>query len=402
MRRKLYIQLKDTFTRNIQKGFPLLTAGMFISKTSEIEEGSLLQLTDRKGNFLAQAYYGKQNKGIGWILSRNPKENIDLHFFREQLTKALKKRADLFADPQTTAFRVFNGEGDGIGGLVIEYFQDYYVVHWYSAGIYTFKAEVIQVLQGVANCKGIYEKKRFNQGGKYVENHDFVWGEPAPEPFIIQENGINYAVYLDDGAMVGIFLDQREVRKTIRKKYAAGKTVLNTFSYTGAFSVAAAMGGAKETTSVDLANRSREKTKEQFLVNQIPLDAQKIIVEDVFQFFKYAGRKQLTYDLVILDPPSFARSKKTHFSAEKDYTNLLREAIAITEKNGVIVASTNCSSFSMQKFKRFVADAFKQSQLGYRIVESFQCPSDFCWSEKYPEGNYLKVLFLQRIDGEEH
>lgn len=398
MRRMERIQIKEAHIRSIQQGYPLLSADILQSKVEGIEEGSLLSLRDKKGSFLGLAYYGKQNKGIGWVLTKNPNESIDFSFFRQKLVEAFKKRQNLFQDEQTTAFRVFNGEGDGVGGLVIEYFQDYYVVHWYSAGIYSFKSEIIQALQEVANCKGIYQKNRFDQGGQYVEGEDFVCGKVAPEPLIIQENGVNYAVYLDDGAMVGIFLDQRKVRRMIRDKYAQGKTVLNTFSYTGAFSVAAAIGGATETTSVDLANRSREKTKEQFLINGLSLDKQKIIVEDVFQFFKYAGRKQLAYDLVILDPPSFARSKKIRFSAEKDYTKLLKEAIAITEKNGVIVASTNCSGFSMQKFKGFVREAFAQSNLRYKILESFQCPEDFCWLKGYPEGNYLKVLFLQRLD----
>ena len=115
--------------------------------------------------------------------------------------------------------------------------------------------------------------------------------------------------------MFGVFLDQRNVRKVIRDKYAEGKSVLNTFSYTGAFSIAAALGGASKTTSVDLANRSKSKTIEQFSVNGIDYDAHDIIVEDVFNYFKYAVRKQLSFDMVILDPPSFARSKKHTFSA---------------------------------------------------------------------------------------
>src|SRR5690606_9383885 len=128
-----------------------------------------------------------------------------------------------------------------------------------------------------------------------------------------------------ESAMVGVFLDQREVRKTIKDRYAKGKNMLNTFSYTGMFSVFATLGGANKTTSVDLANRSKGKTIEQFAINGIDFEAQDIIVEDVFHYFKYAARKQLTFDLVILDPPSFARSKKHTFSANKDYKDLLKE-----------------------------------------------------------------------------
>ena len=170
---------------------------------------------------------------------------------------------------------------------------------------------IFEALKSIVAYKGIYQKKRFDAKGQYLDDtDDFICGEKAPEPLIVKENGANFAIYLDDGAMVGVFLDQRDVRKTIRDTYAKEKTVLNTFSYTGAFSVFAALGEAKKTTSVDLANRSRTKTEEQFTVNNIDADAQDIIVEDVFNYFKYAVRKKLSFDLVVLDPPSFAQGQK--------------------------------------------------------------------------------------------
>jgi len=124
-----------------------------------------------------------------------------------------------------------------------------------------------------------------------------------------------------------------------------------------------------------------------------------IIVEDVFNYFKYAVRKKLTFDMVILDPPSFARSKKYTFSASKDYKNLLKEAIAITKDNGVIVASTNCALFDMKKFKGFIDAAFKESNRKYCIEEEFSLPQDFKISKQYKEGNYLKVVFIRKSKG---
>ena len=220
-------------------------------------------------------------------------------------------------------------------------------------------------------------------------------GERGEFPLIVKENGQNFAIYLNDGAMVGVFLDQRDVRKKIRDNYSNGKTVLNTFSYTGAFSVFAVAGGATKTTSVDLAKRSLSKTTEQFEVNEMDVEKQDIIVMDVFDYFKYAKRKELAFDVVILDPPSFARSKKYTFSSAKDYTNLLRDAIAITEKNGVIIASTNNATFGMKKFKSFIEKAFTESNRKYAIEEEFSLPSDFRTSPLFKEGNYLKVLFIR-------
>jgi 23S rRNA (cytosine1962-C5)-methyltransferase len=281
--------------------------------------------------------------------------------------------------------------------LTIDYFDGYYLLTWYSLGIYTFKNDILEALKSSVNYKGIYQKKRFDAKGQYLDDtDDFICGEKAPEPLIVKENGANFAIYLDDGAMVGVFLDQRDVRKTIRDKYAKGLTVLNTFSYTGAFSVFATLGGAVKTTSVDLANRSRTKTQEQFTINDIDVEAQNIIVEDVFNYFKYAVRKKLSFDLVVLDPPSFARSKKHTFSASKDYVKLLKEAIQITSKGGIIVASTNASNFEMKRFKDFISKAFKELNGKYSIEETFSLPKDFRVNEKFKEGNYLKVLFIRK------
>lgn len=340
-----------------------------------MKEGDLVDIVSESGEFLARGYYGLQNKGVGWTLTRNKYEQVDQAFFLTKLTKAAQARAKLFEAQDTTAFRLFNGEGDGVGGVTIDYYDGYLLIQWYSKGIYTFKDMLISALDEMdLDYKAIYEKKRFDTAGQYVEDDDFVKGRRGEFPIIIQENGIQYAVDLNEGAMTGIFLDQRHVRKAIRDRYAKGKNVLNTFSYTGAFSVAAALGGAEKTTSVDVANRSLAKTIEQFSVNKLDYEAHDIKVMDVFNYFSYAAKKDLRFDLIILDPPSFARTKKRTFSAAKDYKNLLKETIAITADKGVIVASTNSSAFGMKKFKGFIDAAFKETNERYTIIEEFTLP----------------------------
>ncbi|MGG0718244.1 class I SAM-dependent rRNA methyltransferase [Robertmurraya massiliosenegalensis] len=397
MNKTIKLKVKSSYVKSVKAGVPLIKKEAIQNANQLGEEGTLIELTDDKGAFLAKGYYGQQNKGIGWILSRQKDEQIDAIFFEKKIKKALEHRQFLFKDPETTAFRLFNGEGDGIGGVTIEYFDGYLLIQWYSEGIYQFKDVLSEALNKVVDYKGLYEKKRFAEQGTYMEDDDFVTGERAPEPLLVKEIGMSFAVYLNESAMVGIFLDQREVRKKIRDKYAEGKTVLNTFSYTGAFSVAAALGGAIKTTSVDVANRSKSKTIEQFSVNGIDYEAQDIIVEDVFNYFKYAVRKNLSFDLVVLDPPSYARSKKHTFSAGKDYPDLLEKAIHITEKGGVIVASTNCSTFGMDKFKGFIEKAFQQANTKYQILEEFRLPADFKTIKEFKEGDYLKVVFLKKL-----
>ncbi|MDQ0430715.1 23S rRNA (cytosine1962-C5)-methyltransferase [Planomicrobium stackebrandtii] len=395
MKSEISIKINDKFKAEYAKGYPLVVKEALENPEVLKSEGSILKLVDKQGRFLAKGYYGLQNKGYGWVLTREENDIVDQGFIERKLATAIGRRKPFFSDSETTAFRVFNGEGDGFGGLIIDYYDGFYLISWYSEGVYTFKDQVIAALQNVADCKGIYQKKRFDTKGQYIEEDDFVTGERGEFPMIVKENGVNFAVYLNDGAMTGIFLDQRDVRNAIKQKYAKGKTVLNTFSYTGAFSVAAALGGAVKTTSVDLAKRSSSKTIEQFSVNGIDFETQDILVMDVFNYFKYAKRKELKFDVVILDPPSFARSKKYTFSTSKDYTNLMKEAIAITEKNGVIVASTNSASFGMKKFKGFIDKAFKELGGKYSIVEEFTLPSDFRVQKEFKEGDYLKVLFVK-------
>lgn len=399
MRLEVTVKIKPKFIKEIKSGYPLILKDAIQNLNDVREEGTIIKVVDEKSNFVGKGYYGKQNKGYGWILTRKESEQINQSFFESKIKSALHKRKQFYKSNDTTAFRVVNGEGDGLGGLIIDYYDGYYVVSWYSEGIYTFRDEIIAALQKVANFKGIYEKKRFDTKGKYIEGDDFVSGERGEFPLIVKENGVNFAVYLNDGAMVGVFLDQRNVRKQIRDKYAKGRTVLNMFSYTGAFSVFAALGGASKTTSVDLANRSLSKTIEQFSVNEVDYEAQDIIVEDVFLYFKYAAKKKMKFDMVVLDPPSFARSKKYTFSAAKDYKNLLKETIAITENNGIIVASTNCSAFDMKKFKGFIDTAFKEMNGKYKILEEHSLPEDFRTIDQFKEGDYLKVVFIEKIKG---
>lgn len=378
-------------------GYPLISKDYIVDWNKVKEEGTILNLLDERKKFIAKGYYGIQNKGYGWVLTSKKEENIDVRYFAHKIKTAIKYREDFYRDKNTTAFRVFNGEGDGVGGLTIDYFDGFYLLTWYSLGIYQFKEDILEALQSEVEYKGIYQKKRFDAKGQYLDDaDDFVYGSRGKFPLIVKENGANFAIYLDDGPMVGVFLDQREVRKTIRDSYAKGKTVLNTFSYTGAFSVFAALGGSTKTTSVDLAKRSRSKTEEQFSINNIDVDAQDIIVEDVFNYFKYAVKKEILFDVVVLDPPSFARSKKHTFSVAKDYVKLLKEAIQITNKGGVIVASTNYANLNMEKFKEFTDKAFKDLGGKYKIEHTFSLPKDFRVMDKFKEGDYLKVVFVRK------
>ena len=341
------------------------------------------------------AYVGFQHKGIGWVYSKKDGEKLTPPFIKGIFQKAAQKRSALMGDESTTAFRLFNGEGDGLGGITIDWYDGFVVVSWYSAGIYQWKELILDQLQEVIpSIQGIYEKIRYASKEKLPESQ-FVRGVKASEPLIVQEEGVRYATYLDEGLMTGIFLDQREVRTLLRDDYSAGKTILNLFSYTGAFSVAAAMGGAIQTTSVDVANRSLEKTREQFEVNGIDASEQKIYVMDVFDYIKYAAKKDLTFDTIVLDPPSFARTKKRTFSVAKDYSGLVEQLVPLTVKNGNLILSTNAANVSEKQFLEMIHKGLRSSGRRYRIAHQKKLPLDFPVAPCTRLSDYLKVIFIE-------
>src|SRR5699024_9241728 len=333
-----------------------------------------IDFVDEKGKFVGKGYLGKQNNGIGWCLSRK-QISLDQDFFSQRFAQAKAKRRFLYEQTATTAFRLVNGAGDQLGGMTIDKYGDFAVISWYNPSLHYLQKEIIAAFQAIfPEIKGIYEKLRFQT--ELPVSH-FISGTLAPAPLYIKENNIFYAVYLDEGLMTGIFLDQREVRHYLAQGLAQNKNVLNMFSYTGAFSVAAAVGGAKSTTSVDLANRSREKTKEQFEINQLDLSQQKIHVMDTFAYFDYAKKKNLSFDLIILDPPSFARNKKKVFRVAKNYGELIEESVAILNPEGVISACTNAANLPAGKFRTIIEAAFKKQNVAYRLFKNYQLPQDF-------------------------
>ena len=387
------IKVNKKAEKEFKSGYPLIQAEDLESRVTTLPK-EWVQFVDSKNNEIAVGYLGKQNKGIGWLVNWNGP--VDKKFLIELFTTAKNERFAFENDDLTTAYRLFNGEGDGLGGLVIDRFDDFTVFSWYNETLYHLKAEIIQAFQLVfPEIIGAYEKIRFPS--KKLAESQFLFGKKAPEPLIIVENGVSFAVYLNEGLMTGIFLDQKEVRGRLADGEAIGKSVLNMFSYTGAFSVAAAMGSAISTTSVDLAKRSSSKTKEQFEVNQLSLENQRIIVMDVFEYFKYAARKQLNYELIILDPPSFARNKKKVFSVAKNYGDLIKESVDILTNKGTIIASTNAANITMKKYKTMVTEALIAKNVQYHIREVYQLPADFRVNSHFPEGNYLKVLFIDIV-----
>ena len=371
-----------------------LAKGLVLLEASDLENVNLkdqeVEVQSQEGTFLGTAYLSQQNKGLGWFISKD-KITFNQAFFEMLFRQAKEKRSAYYQDDLTTAFRLFNQEGDGFGGLTVDLYGDYAVFSWYNSYVYQIRQTISEAFRQVfPEVLGTYEKIRF-KGLDYESAH--VYGQEAPDFFTVLENGVLYQVFMNDGLMTGIFLDQHEVRGSLVDGLAMGKSLLNMFSYTAAFSVAAAMGGASQTTSVDLAKRSRELSQAHFQANGISTDEHRFIVMDVFEYFKYAKRKGLTYDVIVLDPPSFARNKKQTFSVAKDYHKLISQSLEILNPEGIIIASTNAANVSRQKFTEQIDKGF--AGRNYQILNKYGLPADFAYNKKDESSNYLKVISMK-------
>ena len=371
-----------------------LSKGLVLLEASDLENINLkdqeVEVHSQEGTFLGTAYLSQQNKGLGWFVSKD-KVTFNQAFFETLFRQAKEKRRAYYQDELTTAFRLFNQEGDGFGGLTVDLYGDYAVFSWYNSYVYQIRQTISEAFRQVfPEVLGTYEKIRF-KGLDYESAH--VYGQEAPDFFTVLENGVLYQVFMNDGLMTGIFLDQHEVRGSLVDGLAMGKSLLNMFSYTAAFSVAAAMGGASQTTSVDLAKRSRELSQAHFQANGISTDDHRFIVMDVFEYFKYAKRKDLTYDVIVLDPPSFARNKKQTFSVAKDYHKLISQSLEILNPEGIIIASTNAANVSRQKFTEQIDKGF--AGRSYQILNKYGLPADFAYNKKDESSNYLKVISMK-------
>ena len=381
------IRVNKRVEKKLSKGFVLLEASDLENINLKDQE---VEVHSQDGNFLGTAYLSQQNKGLGWFVSTD-KVTFNQAFFETLFRQAKEKRKAYFQDDLTTAFRLFNQEGDGFGGLTVDLYGDYAVFSWYNSYVYQIRKVISEAFRQVfPEVLGTYEKIRF-KGLDYESAH--VYGQEAPDFFTILENGVLYQVFMNDGLMTGIFLDQHEVRGSLVDGLAMGKSLLNMFSYTAAFSVAAAMGGASQTTSVDLAKRSRELSQAHFQANGISTDDHRFIVMDVFEYFKYAKRKGLTYDVIVLDPPSFARNKKQTFSVAKDYHKLISQSLEILNPGGIIIASTNAANVSRQKFTEQIDKGF--AGRSYQILNKYGLPADFAYNKKDESSNYLKVISMK-------
>jgi 23S rRNA (cytosine1962-C5)-methyltransferase len=360
-----------------------------VKSAPEFEDGDMLPVESASGDRLGWAYFNRRCSIFGRMVAFGDEEPTAAVV--RNLENAVALRAKLFDPTQTDAFRLVNGEGDGLPGLIADQYADTIVVQISTLGMERLKPTLTETLRRLTNPRAIRERSdgpaRREEG--LPPTNQTLWGEEVREVEIV-ENGLRFCVDVERGQKTGFFLDQREMRAAAAR-YAAGRRMLNCFAYTGGFSVAALRGGATRADSVDLSHGAAALARRNLTLNGFSESDNDFFVADVFEHLRATERE---YDFIVLDPPAFAKRKDDTVRACRGYKEINRVAMMKVARRGVILTSS-CSHFIDEKlFQQVAFQAAAEAGRTVRIIERHRLAPDHPINIFHPEGGYLKSLLL--------
>lgn len=312
---------------------------------------------------------------------------------RERVAEAARLRASLVVT-DTDAYRVINGEGDHLPGIVLDRYGRYGILKCYAPGLQGLAEQVAAEAGRYLKLRGVAQRA----AGDDDTRLNAVWGEAPPPHLTVTENGLRFEVDLKHGQKSGAFLDQRENRALVRD-VARGRRVLNLFAYTGGFSVYALAGGAESAVSVDIAKPALATIERTLALNDLESARHTPLVADVFDFLPRWLKGQERYDLVIVDPPSLANSAGQRRRAQRAYLRLNRDALRLVTPGGLLATASCTAQVSPDTFRQVVADAARAAGVRAQIVAERGHAVDHPVPVSFPEGRYLKFLLLRVLPG---
>lgn len=306
-----------------------------------------------------------------------------------RVKEALTLREGLFADGETNAYRLLFGEGDYLPGITVDRYDRYAVLQTYARSLEVLVPEVVKSLAKGLKLRGIVRR---GEGGL-----EALWGQVPPPELTVTENNLRLIANLHEGQKTGLFLDHRDNRLTL-SRYCRGKTVLNLFSYSGAFSLYAVKGGAQEVTSVDIAPAATKDAKRNFELNGFDSSAHTFISADVFKLLDDYVRGKRRFDVIVLDPPSLARDKASRFAAMRAYRKLNSSAIRCALPGGLLASASCTSQVSPADFKVILGEAATEAGRRLQIFHEAGHAADHPVPANFPEGRYLKFVVGRVLD----
>lgn len=378
--------LKSGKEKSIQRRHPWIFSGAVYGVSREINDGEMVDVVDSKNNHLGTGYFSDKGSIVVRILTFGD-ETFSENFWKDKLQSAWYLRTQILDFEVTNAFRVIHGEGDGIPGLIIDYYDKNWVIQAHSTGIFLQMEEIAKAIQTNFSdfCETIYCKSSGtlpNRGTDY-----FLFGNKAEA--VAKENNILFSVNWVEGQKTGFFLDQRENRKLLGE-FSKGKKVLNTFCYTGGFSIYAMSAGAELVTSVDISQKAVDLAASNMELN-FPNTNHKAIADDVFNFMK---ENHQIYDVIVLDPPAFAKSIKSKHTATQAYKRLNIAGLKALAPNGILFTFSCSQVIDDVLFYNTVAAAAIETGRNIRVLHKLEQGPDHPTNIYHPEGHYLKGLVL--------
>ena len=385
------IILKKGKEESLKRFHPWVFSGAIQAIEEGIEEGDTVYLVNRNGDFIAVGHYQEGSIAVR-VLTFEDRE-IDDDFWHSRISSALKMRQSIgIADsPSNNTYRLVHGEGDNLPGLIIDVYGDTAVMQAHSIGMHKVRKEIAKALVDVMESRisNVYYKSETTL--PFMDATDmngFIYG--GSDNNVALENGLKFRVDWLKGQKTGFFVDQRENRSLL-EKYAAGKRVLNMFCYTGGFSFYAMRGGAQLVHSVDSSAKAIDLTRENVSLNFPGDQRHEAFCEDAFKYLEKAGDN---YNLIILDPPAFAKHRGALHNALKGYTRLNQKAFEKIERGGILFTFSCSQVVTKDHFRNAVFTAAALAKRNVRILHQLHQPADHPINIYHPEGEYLKGLVL--------
>lgn len=379
--------LRRDLGRNIRQGHPWLYRDA-VESPPDLTTGSVVDVVGKDGKFLARGLYD-QSSPLAVRLYAQERRPLDESFFVERLRFAHALRSRFVGD-DTNAYRWCNGEGDALPGVVIDRYDTVAVLRLDGEAIGSLRPQIVAAVAVLAPELGI--TSLIERSRKAAHTH--LWGSAVDGPVAIREHGVGFVVDVLHGQKTGLFLDQRESRALVRQ-FARGARVANLFSYTGGFSLYAKHGGATRVDSVDVAAPAMEAARANFSHNGWSPDEHGFFAADVFAWL--AERKGSRYDVMIVDPPSFAPSEKSKDAALAAYRDVFGRALQLVEPGGFFCPSSCSSHITHDDFLDAVRGAAQQARARLQLVELRGQPADHPTPLPFDEGRYLKFAVLRTL-----